>query len=135
MQHLLECCSPSLLHAPPPPVVLFDPSSPELTPPFGPLDDVVMGGASSSSFDILAGAGEGGGPAAVFCGNVSTANSGGFVSVRTRNWEPTPADCSGAAGFELRVFGDGQRYKLFVRTEPGWCVRVHSQKEGLLAQS
>lgn len=41
-----------------------------------------------------AGAGEDGGPAGVFAGNVTTANNGGFASVRCRNIEP-PLDLSG----------------------------------------
>lgn len=43
---------------------------------------------------LHAGAGEDGGPAGVFAGNVTTANNGGFASVRCRNIEP-PLDLSG----------------------------------------
>ena len=89
-------------------------------PAWGALDDVVMGGVSFSSLQLAPGAGEAGRPAGVFAGTLSTANSGGFASVRTRNWAPAPLDASGAQGVALRLRGDGQRYKLFLRTEAGW---------------
>lgn len=79
---------------------------------WGALDDVVMGGVSASSFQPH---GEG----ALFTGNVSTDNSGGFASVRTRNFEP-PLNLSGYMGIELSVKGDGQRYKFFVRDSGTW---------------
>jgi hypothetical protein len=72
-----------------------------------PVDDVVMGGVSSSTFE----------PAepgiARFRGHVSLENFGGFASVRTspRNW-----DTAGATAFLLRVRGDGKTYKFTVRT-------------------
>jgi uncharacterized protein YbjT (DUF2867 family) len=101
--------------------VLFDAALPGGGgPAWGPLDDVVMGGVSVSGFQVVPTAGEGGAPAGVFSGRLSTANSGGFASVRTRNWAPAPLDASGAEGIALRVRGDGQRYKLFIRTEAGW---------------
>ncbi|MGQ9871207.1 CIA30 family protein [Leptodesmis sp.] len=105
--------------APPPPPqpqagVIFDFShpSPTLSQTWGALDDVVMGGVSASSLQFQDGV-------AVFTGNVSTANSGGFASVRTRNFEP-PLDLSSQAGIELQVKGDGQRYKFLVRDENSW---------------
>lgn len=104
--------------SPPPPQpeagVIFDFShpSPTLSQTWGALDDVVMGGVSASSLQLQDGA-------AVFTGNVSTANSGGFASVRTRNFEP-PLDLSGQAGIELQVKGDGQRYKFLIRDEDSW---------------
>jgi Complex I intermediate-associated protein 30 (CIA30) len=79
---------------------------------WGALDDVVMGGVSASTLQQAA---EG----ALFTGNVSTANSGGFASVRTRNFEP-PLNLVSATGLELRVKGDGKRYKLLVRDEDSW---------------
>jgi hypothetical protein len=66
-----------------------------------------------------AGAGEAGGPAGVFSGTTTTANNGGFASVRTRNAEP-PLDLGAYEGLELRLKGDGQRYKLILRCSPGW---------------
>jgi hypothetical protein len=79
---------------------------------WGILDDVVMGGVSQSQ--LLWGEGE-----LLFTGQVSTANFGGFVSTRTRNWQP-PLDVSGFAGLELRLRGDGQRYKVLLRDQGGW---------------
>lgn len=93
---------------------LFDFTQPnaDLKQTWGAVDDVVMGGVSESSIRLVDGY-------AVFSGDVSTENSGGFASVRTRNFEPS-LNLSNYTGIELRVKGDGQRYKLFVRTEPKW---------------
>jgi uncharacterized protein YbjT (DUF2867 family) len=93
---------------------LFDFTQPtlDLQATWGAVDDVVMGGVSESGIRLRAGY-------AVFSGNVSTDNSGGFASVRTRNFEPS-LNLSNYRGIELRVKGDGQRYKLFVRTETKW---------------
>jgi len=79
---------------------------------WGALDDVVMGGVSQSSIRF----GDG---LAHFSGQVSTANSGGFASVRTRNLEPA-LDLSRYEGVVLHVKGDGQRYKFMLRTEANW---------------
>lgn len=94
-----------------------DPASP--VGEWGALDDVVMGGASASGFSLRAGAGEGGAPAGVFAGFVTTANNGGFASVRTRNLTP-PLDLGGYTGLELRLRGDGLRYKFVIKTDDGW---------------
>ncbi|KAF5943930.1 hypothetical protein HYC85_018007 [Camellia sinensis] len=51
---------------------------------WGALDDVVMGGASESTFQIDPTGGENGGPSGLFKGVVSTANNGGFTSIRTK---------------------------------------------------
>lgn len=78
---------------------------------WGAVDDVVMGGVSQSEirFDDRS---------ALFMGNVSTANSGGFASIRTRNF---PAIALGNyQGIKLRVKGDGNRYKFLLRTEEKW---------------
>ncbi|TVP62482.1 MAG: CIA30 family protein [Leptolyngbya sp. LCM1.Bin17] len=105
-------------NAPQPPQVqdgvLFDftQPAPEQVAIWGALDDVVMGGVSDSGFQ----AGEG---AARFTGLVSTENSGGFASIRTRNFDP-PLNLSTYRGIELRVQGDGQRYKFFLRDRDGW---------------
>ena len=71
-----------------------------------------MGGVSSSSFQLTENF-------ALFSGNVSTANSGGFASVRTKNFSPA-LDLSNYTGVKWRVKGDGQRYKVFLRTESTW---------------
>lgn len=94
--------------------LLFDFSKPtaDLKETWGALDDVVMGGVSESSIRLI-------GDAALFTGTVSTANSGGFASVRTRNFEPA-MNLSGYQGIELRVKGDGNRYKFILRNDPKW---------------
>lgn len=94
--------------------VLFDFSnaSTDIGNTWGALDDVVMGGVSDSGIRSENGV-------AVFSGIVSTANSGGFSSVRTRNFDPA-IDLTGYTGIELRVKGDGNRYKFLVRDDDGW---------------
>ncbi len=90
----------------------FQHPTPNLKELWGALDDVVMGGVSESVLHLTP---EGG----LFTGVVSTANSGGFASIRMRNLNP-PLDLSAFTGIELRVRGDGKRYKFFVRTQQGW---------------
>ncbi|NJM97759.1 MAG: CIA30 family protein [Phormidesmis sp. RL_2_1] len=91
---------------------------------WGALDDVVMGGVSQGSFFLRSTTDHQ--PMepqqhqqAVFAGNVSTSNSGGFSSVRTQNFDP-PFDFSGWDSVVLRVKGDGQRYKFIARNSAGW---------------
>ncbi|KAK8629324.1 hypothetical protein V6N13_078168 [Hibiscus sabdariffa] len=86
---------------------------------WGALDDVVMGGVSESTFQIDRTGGENGKPTGLFKGIVSTANNGGFSSTRTKNFS-SPADLSAYDGLELRLKGDGRRYKLIVRTSTDW---------------
>ena len=76
------------------------------------VDDVVMGGVSQSNFSL----GDG---YAVFDGYVSTDNNGGFASVRTRNFA-SPLDLSAYKGIEIRLKGDGKRYKFIARCEGEW---------------
>ena len=90
----------------------FQDSSLPLNQVWGALDDVVMGGVSASSLQQHP---EG----ALFTGNVSTNNSGGFASVRTRNFEP-PLNLEGTTGLTLQVKGDGKRYKFLIRDEDSW---------------
>lgn len=94
--------------------LIFDFTQPtaDLQDIWGALDDVVMGGVSQSGIRFRDSVAE-------FSGNVSTANSGGFASVRTRDFEP-PLDLSDYDGIELRVEGDGNRYKFMLRTETRW---------------
>ncbi len=94
--------------------ILFDFTHPstEIESIWGAVDDVVMGGVSESNLRLVEGT-------ALFSGNVSTANSGGFASVRTKNLSP-PFNLSGYTGIELRVKGDGKRYKFFLRTDEKW---------------
>ncbi|MBD2093003.1 CIA30 family protein [Microcoleus sp. FACHB-1515] len=93
---------------------LFDFRQPstEIGEVWGALDDVVMGGVSQSSLTFAS-------ASALFSGVVSIDNSGGFASVRTRNFEPA-IDLSDFTGIELRVKGDGARYKFMLRSETRW---------------
>lgn len=93
---------------------LFDFSQPsdDLRRSWGAVDDVVMGGVSESGIDLA-------NDFAVFSGTVSTANSGGFASVRHRNFQP-PLDLSAYEGVQLTVRGDGKRYKFISRCEGNW---------------
>ena len=69
------------------------------------IDDVIMGGRSSSA--MLAGDGFG-----IFAGEV-VLDGGGFASVRRAD---DPVDVSSCDAIELRIRGDGRRYKLNLRT-------------------
>ncbi|MEA5468460.1 CIA30 family protein [Spirulina sp. 06S082] len=93
---------------------LFDFNQPDedLLASWGAVDDVVMGGVSESNIRLCDGF-------AVFAGTVSTANSGGFASVRHRNFQP-PLDLSNYEGIQLQVKGDGKRYKFIARCEGKW---------------
>ncbi|MGF1460760.1 MAG: CIA30 family protein [Leptolyngbyaceae cyanobacterium] len=84
---------------------------------WGAVDDVVMGGVSASGMGLLPGY-------ARFSGTVSTANSGGFASVRTRNFEP-PFNLQGWQGIRLVLRGDGQRYKVILRNSNSWDSRAY----------
>jgi uncharacterized protein YbjT (DUF2867 family) len=99
---------------------LFDFTNPsaDLKDIWGAIDDVVMGGVSESSIKLNS-------DRAIFSGNVSVANNGGFASVRTRNFNP-PWDLSGYEGIELRVKGDGKRYKFLIRGEDKWDGMAYS---------
>ncbi|MBF2057282.1 MAG: CIA30 family protein [Cyanobacterium sp. T60_A2020_053] len=79
---------------------------------WGAVDDVVMGGVSESR--LLMASNE-----VIFTGNVSTANNGGFASIRTKNFTP-PLDLSAYETILLRVKGDGNRYKFITRCEGKW---------------
>lgn len=80
---------------------------------WGPLDDVVMGGVSKSSIE----------PGQPFQGKwtgfTSTANNGGFAGIRTKLFK-TPLDCSKCTGVQMKLAGDGQRYKLILRDDADW---------------
>jgi NADH dehydrogenase [ubiquinone] 1 alpha subcomplex assembly factor 1 len=76
------------------------------------VNDDVMGGVSTSDFRLTNGA-------AVFQGEVSLENNGGFASVRS---SPVRENLSGCDAFVIRVRGDGRRYKFTVRTETGFAA-------------
>lgn len=71
------------------------------------VNDDVMGGVSASSFRITNGV-------AVFSGEVSLANHGGFASVHSL---PARHDLGDRDSFVVRVRGDGRRYKLTARMD------------------
>jgi len=75
------------------------------------VNDDVMGGVSTSQFQITTNG------AAVFSGEVSLENNGGFASVRS---PPARSDLSGCIEFVLRLRGDGHRYKFTVRMDSGF---------------
>lgn len=89
----------------------FEQPAPAVKALWGSLDDGVMGGVSASQVQWQHGL--------RFRGQVSTANNGGFASVRTRNLEP-PLNLGRWQGTMLCAQGDGQRYKWILRDNPGW---------------
>ena len=74
------------------------------------VDDSVMGGVSSSRMRIEDGI-------AIFEGELSLDNNGGFASVRSNTVQPNLA---GYDGIRLRVKGDGKSYRLRIRTSPAF---------------
>ena len=112
MQNLVKVVSQYIL--PTTERLIFDFTNPtaDIKESWGAVDDVVMGGVSQSNIRLAENK-------AIFSGIVSTDNNGGFASVRTRNFDP-PMDLSDYAGIELRVIGDGKRYKFITRCEGKW---------------
>eukprot|EP01038_Epipyxis_sp_PR26KG_P007116 gene7116-9712_t len=80
---------------------------------WGPLDDVVMGGASKSDLS----------PGEKFTGRwtgvTTSANNGGFAGIRTKLFK-NPLNLSKCTGIELKVTGDGNRYKFIIRDDDEW---------------
>ncbi|MBN1121570.1 MAG: CIA30 family protein [Anaerolineae bacterium] len=87
---------------------LFDFAAPADFRPWQPVNDVVMGGLSSSRFI------PGENQTAIFEGDVSLENNGGFASVLTRG--TGRFNLSGCDGITLRVRGDGRTYGFNLRT-------------------
>jgi monofunctional biosynthetic peptidoglycan transglycosylase len=88
--------------------IVFDFDDPKKASEWRTVNDTVMGGVSQSQFSIS----EAG--TALFVGTVSLERSGGFASVRS------PAgthDLSAYEGVELRIKGDGKRYKASLATD------------------
>ncbi len=112
INNLVQAVRSQLLKAGEKTIFDFTKPSQDLKEIWGALDDIVMGGTSESSLRLTDNT-------ALFTGNVSTANSGGFASVRTRNFDET-IDLTGFEGIELRVKGDGKRYKFIIRSEAKW---------------
>lgn len=119
VKNLVQAATKHLSTAPDEKLVFdFTNPSDDLKNTWGAVDDVVMGGVSESGIRLVDGT-------ALFAGNVSTANSGGFASVRTRNFDPS-FNLAGYEGMELRVRGDGKRYKFLIRTETKWDGTAYS---------
>lgn len=114
IKNLVQAAAKQLKTVPSDEKLIFDFKNPsdDLKETWGAVDDVVMGGVSESSIQLVENT-------ALFSGNVSTANSGGFASIRTKNFE-IPLNLTGYKGIELRIKGDGKRYKFFIRTDPKW---------------
>lgn len=72
------------------------------------VNDGVMGGLSKSSIEITSAT------HAVFQGNLSLENNGGFASIQR---QPQDHKLSGYEGFLIRVKGDGRTYQFRVRTD------------------
>jgi len=74
------------------------------------IDDVVMGGVSSSRMRISQGIG-------VFEGILSLENNGGFASIRS---QPADHNLSGFDGVAIKAKGDGKNYSFRIRTNRGF---------------
>ena len=92
-------------------VELFDFSDPRATDAWRAIDDRVMGGVSRSRLRYD--------PAghAVFEGDVSLAQSGGFASVRS---SPGERGQAGATTCLIEVRGDAKQFKLSLLTDDGF---------------
>jgi len=95
--------------------MLFDFNATNAMPGWQIVNDDVMGGVSRSAFAVTNGV-------AVFRGEVSLENNGGFASVRS---SPTRLPLEGLAAFVLRVRGDGRRYKFTARTDAGFDTPLY----------
>jgi hypothetical protein len=91
--------------------LLFEFSDPRSVVLWNPINDGVMGGVSRSQLHHD--------PAgyAVFAGQVSFDNNGGFASVRC---QPDDYGREAVLAYLLEVRGDGKRYKLNLRTDDGF---------------
>jgi NADH dehydrogenase [ubiquinone] 1 alpha subcomplex assembly factor 1 len=87
------------------------------------VNDGVMGGLSKSKFDLSDR------NTAIFSGNVSLENNGGFVSTRTKAMQ---FQLDGFKGVLVRVKGDGKKYQFRMRTEgrfDGISYRYHFETD------
>lgn len=71
-----------------------------------PLDDVVMGGASASTFDNLN---------RKWAGKVTSSNSGGFVGIRAKTVSPLDLTATKGIVLKLRPDGEERRFKFVLR--------------------
>ncbi len=88
--------------------IIFDFATPAAIDGWRPIDDRIMGGCSLSRAEFVTGGG------LRFRGSVALDNGGGFASIRSPD---TAYSLAGRRGLRLRVRGDGQRYKLGLRTD------------------
>ena len=79
------------------------------------VNDEVMGGVSTSSFSVT-------NAVAVFRGELSLENNGGFASVRS---SPARQNLAGLDAFLVRARSDGRGYKFTVRTEAGFDPPIY----------
>jgi len=79
------------------------------------VNDDVIGGVSTRRFDVM-------NDVAMFRGEVSLENNGGFASVRS---SPARQNLAGLDPFVVRVRGDGRRYKFTVRIESGFDAPIY----------
>lgn len=93
------------------PTLIFRFDTPASTQSWQAINDGVMGGVSASRmrFDL---AGH-----AVFEGEVSLENNGGFASVRAPQLD---LGCVDTVAYGLTAWGDGHTYKLNLRTDSGF---------------
>jgi monofunctional biosynthetic peptidoglycan transglycosylase len=90
--------------------VIFDFSGQHDVDAWHSVDDVVMGGVSASRLRVASER------TAFFEGVVSLDLGGGFASVTSR---PSEWDLTDFDGVEIRLRGDGRRYRLRLRTGTG----------------
>lgn len=96
--------------------ILFDFSTATNSPGWEVVNDDVMGGVSTSQFQVQTN------DCAVFSGTVRLENNGGFASVRSA---PVRGNLAGCAAFILRARGDGRTYKFSVRTAAGFNTPLY----------
>jgi NADH dehydrogenase [ubiquinone] 1 alpha subcomplex assembly factor 1 len=90
-------------------VMIFDFNNPGSLKPWQTINDTVMGGVSESRLQ------PGNNGTALFSGNVSLENFGGFCSVSSR--ESKHYDLSSSQGIAVRIKGDGKTYKVTLKTD------------------
>ncbi len=95
---------------------LFDFQATTHAPAWEVVNDDVMGGVSTSRFQVLTNG------CSVFSGTVRLENNGGFASVRSA---PVRENLASLTAFVLRVRGDGRRYKFSVRTGAGFDAPLY----------
>jgi NADH dehydrogenase [ubiquinone] 1 alpha subcomplex assembly factor 1 len=104
-------------------VMLFDFGTMENLDDWLIVNDGVMGGLSESKFIL------GDNNSAVFSGNVTLENNGGFASTRTKEMQ---FQLDGFKGILIRVKGDGKKYHFRIRTDDrfdGIAYRHHFETD------